>query len=132
MTGPMTDPRLRTDRFRQGAKAPALLAVLTGALMVLLIFAVLVVSGFDTNSTNPIWAGAGIVFLGGIFATALWLLRHDRVMPEVGPDGLYLPSGWRQPLACPLRTLGQGRMGGRGVVCDTAPSHRARSSPRIG
>jgi hypothetical protein len=69
----MTDPRLHTDRFRLGARTPVLLAALTAVMMALLIFAVLLGPGFDPKSSDPIWAAAGLAFLGGLLAAALWL-----------------------------------------------------------
>ena len=98
---PAGDPsreRERTDAFHQGERQLVALIGLSGALIALVILAVLVGPGFDPGSNDPLWASLAVLFLAGLIGALVWALRQRPVVLRVGPAGLDLPIAFTRPL----------------------------------
>ncbi len=88
----------RTDSYRYNWRSARLLAFALGGLFVLTAFAAVVGPGFDPKSRDLLFAVLALLFLGSLLGVMVYLMLRPPVMLRIGPDGLYLPVGFRRPM----------------------------------
>lgn len=112
----MTDNRYQNRaEFRANPRQSGLIAVVSGALLALAVLAVMINDDALAGS-GAVWKAAlavgGMATLAGVFA---WLWRFPPVVLRIGPEGMFLPFGFRRPL--PWNDMSQVRVeAGRGVL----------------
>ena len=89
---------MATDTYHHSKKNVIWLIILLGALLAILVFAVLFGPGFDPDSNDPSWALLIGLSLLVIIAGFVWLLRINPRALVISEHGIDIPLAFKRPL----------------------------------